>query len=92
MRWSPTYATTLGDHRYDDQLAPRDAAAIARVHRRARRAARAARGARSGARSTPTDRVTLELLRGQLEAEPGTDVCKFHEWSVDAAARACSAS
>ena len=29
MRWSPTYATTLGDHRYDDRLAPRDAAAIA---------------------------------------------------------------
>src|SRR5205807_2581716 len=30
MRWTPTYATTLGDHRYDDRLAPRDAAAIAR--------------------------------------------------------------
>ncbi|MEO8550206.1 MAG: hypothetical protein ABI678_09530, partial [Kofleriaceae bacterium] len=29
MRWQPTYATTLGDHRYDDRLARRDAAAIA---------------------------------------------------------------
>src|SRR5437870_2408008 len=30
MRWSPTWATTLGDHRYDDHLAPRDVASIER--------------------------------------------------------------
>ena len=30
MKWAPTWATTLGDHRYDDRLAPRDAAAIDR--------------------------------------------------------------
>ena len=40
MRWSPTWATTLGDHRFDDRLAPRDAASIAAMDGRARRAAR----------------------------------------------------
>src|SRR5690242_1309626 len=29
MAWAPTYATTLGDHRRDDQLGKRDAAAYA---------------------------------------------------------------
>src|SRR5438132_4789551 len=32
MRWQPTWATTLGDHRYDDRLAPRDEASIAAMH------------------------------------------------------------
>ena len=31
MRWMPTYATTVGDHRYDDQLARKDAASIDRA-------------------------------------------------------------
>jgi len=42
MRWTPTWATTLGDHRYDDKLAPRDLAAIKKSQRGARRADRAA--------------------------------------------------
>jgi uncharacterized protein (DUF885 family) len=82
MRWAPTYATTLGDHRYDDQLAPRDAASIEKA---------------SGERSAlierllkidPTklgdvDRVTHALLLGRLEAERDVEACKFHEWTVD---------
>src|SRR5688500_14540431 len=31
MIWAPTWATTLGDHRFDDRLAPRDVAAIERA-------------------------------------------------------------
>jgi uncharacterized protein (DUF885 family) len=31
MRWAPTWATTLGDHRFDDRLAPRDHAAVMRA-------------------------------------------------------------
>ncbi|HTR49351.1 MAG TPA: DUF885 domain-containing protein, partial [Kofleriaceae bacterium] len=82
MRWTPTWATTLGDHRYDDQLAPRDAAAIARYqHERDELRARVHRV--DGAKLGETDRVTLALLAGRLDAEAGLDVCKFHEWLVD---------
>jgi uncharacterized protein (DUF885 family) len=82
MRWAPTWATTLGDHRHDDQLAPRDAASIDRAS--AERGALLARlvaldpGALGDA-----DRVTLALLRGQLEAQHGVEACRFHEWNVD---------
>ncbi len=82
MRWAPTYATTLGDHRFDDLLAPRDLAAITRAN--AERDALIARlVAIDGAALNAIDRVTLALLRGQLEANRAMDVCKQHEWLVD---------
>ena len=82
MRWSPTYGTTLGDHRFDDRLAPRDLAAIERAN--AERDALIGRlAAIPGAALGATDRVTLSLLRGQLEANRDMDVCKQHEWLVD---------
>lgn len=82
MRWSPTWATTLGDHRYDDKLAPRDAASIAAVE--AEHDALLARVvALDGARLGDADRMTLALLRGKLVAEHAMNACKFHEWSVD---------
>jgi uncharacterized protein (DUF885 family) len=82
MRWAPTWATTLGDHRYDDQLAPRDAASIARMHGE-RDALLARLEAVAAERLGDSDRVTYELLRGRLEADKAQDVCKFHEWLVD---------
>ena len=82
MRWAPTYATTLGDHRYDDRLAPRDAAAYEAIA--AQRGALIARlAAIEPAALDGTDRVTHALLRDRLVAEQGFDACKFHEWSVD---------
>jgi uncharacterized protein (DUF885 family) len=83
MRWQPTYATTLGDHRYDDRLARRNAEAIAR-YTGERDALIARLASLDPAPLDGTDRVTYQLLRGRLEADRGTDVCKFHEWSVDA--------
>lgn len=81
MRWEPTWATTLGDHRYDDKLAPRDAAAIA-----------AARSDRDGLiarlrtidrrQLNATDALTHQELLGRLEADQGLDVCRFHEWLI----------
>jgi uncharacterized protein (DUF885 family) len=82
MRWAPTWATTLGDHRYDDKLAPRDGAAIdkmiAEQHAMLGRL-RAIDTAKLG----DTDRVTHALLEGRLDAEIGLDICKSHEWTVD---------
>jgi uncharacterized protein (DUF885 family) len=84
MRWSPTWATTLGDHRFDDKLAPRDAASIAAAQ--AEHDAILARVvALDGGRLGDVDRVTLALLRGRLEAEHAMFACKFHEWNVDSA-------
>ncbi len=82
MRWQPTYATTLGDHRYDDKLAPRDAAALARASDE-RRALLDRLVALAGTQLGDVDRVTYALLRGRLEAEDGLEQCKFHEWTVD---------
>ncbi|MFT3693259.1 MAG: DUF885 domain-containing protein [Kofleriaceae bacterium] len=80
MRWSPTWATTLGDHRYDDQLPKRDELSIARYT--AERDALIARLLLC--QPTGTDGVTRDLLLGHLEAQQGTDVMRSHEWAVDA--------
>lgn len=82
MRWAPTWATTLGDHRYDDKLAPRDEAAIDRAS--AERDALLARLARIPRdRLTGNDRVTFAMLEGRLEADRAVDACRFHEWGVE---------
>jgi uncharacterized protein (DUF885 family) len=82
MRWSPTFATTLGDHRYDDKLAPRDAAAMAKA-KEEREAVIAKLEAVDAGALDATDRVTHALLRGQLVAEREHDRCKFWQWTVD---------
>jgi uncharacterized protein (DUF885 family) len=78
MVWAPTWATTLGDHRYDDQLAPRDAASIARMD--AEHAALLARiAAIDPAQLTETDATTWKLMFERLEAEQALARCKLHE-------------
>ncbi len=79
----PTYATTLGDHRYDDQLAPRDAASIQK--RSVQRDELVELLTKVDVSTLgATDAVTYKLLRGQLEAEQGLEVCRMWEWTVDA--------
>lgn len=83
MKAMPTYATTLGDHRYDDQLAPRDEVSIA--GRNAERDTLLVRlGTIDPSALGATDAITFKLLRGQLEAEQGLEKCRMHEWVVDA--------
>lgn len=82
MRWLPTFATTLGDHRYDDKIAPRDAASVAlRIDARDALIDRLVK--LDAKKLVGTDAVTYALLRGQLEAERGLDRCKFWQWTVD---------
>ena len=82
MRWSPTWATTLGDHRYDDQLAPRDQVAQAKMQ--------AERGALIEEldkiyrdRLNAVDRVTHALLYEKLATDRALEQCKFEQWMVE---------
>jgi len=84
VRTQPVRATTVGDHRYDDQLAPRDAASVAAVQAE-RNALLNRLIALNIGRLNDTDQVTHALLSGNLQAERAMDVCRFHEWNVDAA-------
>ncbi|MCX5744069.1 MAG: DUF885 domain-containing protein, partial [Proteobacteria bacterium] len=82
MRWAPTYATTLGDHRYVDQRAPRDAGAIARAAVE-RDAILGELEAIEPASLGEVDRITHRLLRDRLAVDRALDVCFFHEWKID---------
>ena len=84
MRWAPTWATTLGDHRFDDKLARRDAASIAAAQTEHDEILARVVAIDAG-RLGDVDRVTLALLRGKLEAERAMYECRFEEWSVDSA-------
>jgi uncharacterized protein (DUF885 family) len=81
-RW-PTWASRLGDHRYDDRLEDLSPAAFA-ADRSAREgfARRAARLSRR--RLSPDDRTTLELLRTELDTGLATDACHTEQWGLSA--------
>jgi uncharacterized protein (DUF885 family) len=83
MRRSPVWATTLGDHRFDDRLADRSHRAViearqarARFHARAR--------AIDPAGLDAGDRLNLALFTGDLESAAATEVCDDHLWGVSA--------
>jgi uncharacterized protein (DUF885 family) len=83
MRWAPTWATTLGDHRYDDQLAPGDPEAIAR-YLDEQRALLARTERLDASQFNESDRVSYALFVGQLRADVGAQACRLHEWEVSA--------
>jgi uncharacterized protein (DUF885 family) len=75
LREYPELATRLGDHRYDDRLSDQSAAAVDR--RRAARVDFRDRLAKAdAAKLSPTDRVSLRVLRYQLDQAVALDkVC-----------------
>ncbi|MCE9579937.1 MAG: DUF885 domain-containing protein [Deltaproteobacteria bacterium] len=80
-RWQPVLATTLGDHRFDDRLAPRDRAAIRRCHDE-RRDLLGLLGAIDAGPLDAADRLTLMMLAQEVAAAGAADLARLHEWHV----------
>jgi uncharacterized protein (DUF885 family) len=81
LRWAPQYATTLGDHRFDAELAPRDAKSIERQHKE--RKALLARTAQVPILHLDQDDVLTHLLLvNALNAAGAPETASAHEWFV----------
>jgi uncharacterized protein (DUF885 family) len=79
-RW-PTWATRLGDRRFDGSLG--DASWEAAEAAEARDAATLAEArALDPASLSPEDARTLELFRASLETSVAEQPCRFHAWSI----------
>jgi uncharacterized protein (DUF885 family) len=81
MRSNPTWATTLGDRRFDDTLAVRDARAI-EAERAAIRAFLDRARTLDHESLDAADAITFELFTESLEASVAREVCETHLWSV----------
>ncbi|HTE49575.1 MAG TPA: DUF885 family protein, partial [Kofleriaceae bacterium] len=82
---SPVWATTLGDHRFDDQIEDNSAEAIASVRARTRELLARARKLPADSLGQG-DRITLELFIGDLESSVATEVCDSYLWNVSVGA------
>jgi uncharacterized protein (DUF885 family) len=79
---NPTFATILGDRRYDDRLDdPRPEALAALVARRRETAAAAA--AIDPAALSPRERVTRQMLIDEAEGHAASVASGLTEWTVD---------
>jgi uncharacterized protein (DUF885 family) len=81
MEESPTWATTLGDHRFDDELAIRSRQAIEHAQDMRREFLNRARGIDLDDLSA-ADKLTLTLFENELESAITSEVCEFDKWSV----------
>jgi uncharacterized protein (DUF885 family) len=84
MQWMPIFATTLGDHRFDDQIGRFDAASIAARDKQVD-ALFARVSAIDPAKLDANDRVNWGLLRDAMAAQRATRACNFEQWNVDSA-------
>jgi prolyl oligopeptidase len=82
LRENPTYATYLGDFRYNDRLA--DISETGRTRRRALNEGFLKRLKGLDAKSlSESDRVTADILQLQLEQALEEEAHKFWQWEVD---------
>jgi len=80
MRESPTWATQIGDRRYEDSLGDNGPEARARWRAGSQRFLERARAAKPQGED---EIVTLDLLTGRLELELAQDEHAFWQWDVD---------
>ena len=79
---NPTWATTLGDRRFDDRLEDLSPAAVdTRIRDLDRLLARVI--AIDPAGLSPRDRVTRTMLEDELRGQVGVLRTRIHEWTVD---------
>ena len=83
MEHRPQWATRLGIHRFDDRLDDRSARGIELGRKKDREWLERARALEAGARLDAVDAATLELFIERLEHAIASEVCNYHEWSVD---------
>jgi uncharacterized protein (DUF885 family) len=83
MQRAPVWATTLGDHRFDDQLGDNSKAGHAEYIAWRDGLLARARALPTDA-MTPRDRITLSLFDEGLAREKDIDVCAFELWTVSA--------
>lgn len=83
MERYPEWATSLGDHRFDERIFdPSEGARRAWLAREQEWATRLS--LLPDAMLSDDDRVTRDLLLGSLRADLATSVCRLHEWSLSA--------
>jgi len=82
LRANPTQATSLGDHRYDDQLDDNTPAGVAKEHKRLEGVEARARAIDEKALSAG-DQVTRSALLLEVRNEMDNMDCHFEEWLVD---------
>jgi uncharacterized protein (DUF885 family) len=79
---SPTFATSVGDQRYDDRLPDISPAGVAKDEERLKRVLQRARAIDEAALPAK-DRLTRTALITEVEGELAQLQCGFQEWTVD---------
>jgi uncharacterized protein (DUF885 family) len=79
---NPVYATSIGDHRYDDRLSDITPAGIERDRQRLQATLEKANAIDERTLS-PADRLTLSALKVEVESGLDNFSCGFEEWVVD---------
>jgi len=82
LETNPTFATVLGDRRFDDRLDDPTPAALTAVARRRRATAQAA-GAIDGDQLTQPERFTRQMLIDEAEAQAASIEAGTTDWTVD---------
>ncbi|MCG8557509.1 MAG: DUF885 domain-containing protein [Proteobacteria bacterium] len=84
LREAPVWATTLGDHRFDEELRKHALRDIERRRRDRRRFLAGAKPLWEQLAEGSSDRTTLALLIELLQKEVRAEVCQAHRWTVSA--------